>query len=128
MIMNHCLLWLLLAASAAVFISPASSRPSSSGFLSPKIKEEQRADFVKRVPGQPKVSFKQYAGYVTVNATHGKALFYWFFQAVDEPAKKPVLLWLNGGKYTYVVWSNCFICCNVNNYIVTQLRTCTLVV
>ncbi|KNA24331.1 hypothetical protein SOVF_016850 [Spinacia oleracea] len=97
MIMNHCLLWLLLAASAAVFISPASSRPSSSGFLSPKIKEEQRADFVKRVPGQPKVSFKQYAGYVTVNATHGKALFYWFFQAVDEPAKKPVLLWLNGG-------------------------------
>ncbi|KMT02606.1 hypothetical protein BVRB_9g202910 isoform B [Beta vulgaris subsp. vulgaris] len=74
----------------------AVSRSSSRG-LSPKIMAEQRADHVVRLPGQPKVSFKQYAGYVTVNASSGKALFYWFFEAAEKPEKKPVLLWLNGG-------------------------------
>ncbi|KAL9229936.1 hypothetical protein vseg_005348 [Gypsophila vaccaria] len=65
--------------------------------ISPKIRAEQEADRVERLPGQPKVSFKQYAGYVTVNASHGKALFYWFFEAVEKPDNKPLLLWLNGG-------------------------------
>lgn len=92
MIINYCLLWLL---AASTVFSPASSRSSSD--LSPKIMAEQRADLVVRLPGQPKVSFKQYAGYVTVNASHGKALFYWFFEAAEKPDKKPVLLWLNGG-------------------------------
>ncbi|XP_059278274.1 serine carboxypeptidase-like 34 [Lycium ferocissimum] len=58
---------------------------------------EQEADRVIKLPGQPTVSFKQYAGYVTVNETHGRALFYWFFEATTTPEKKPLLLWLNGG-------------------------------
>ncbi|KAK4403175.1 Serine carboxypeptidase-like 34 [Sesamum angolense] len=57
----------------------------------------QIADRVGRLPGQPPVRFKQYAGYVTVNQTHGRALFYWFFEAIRNPDKKPLLLWLNGG-------------------------------
>ncbi|KAK9287852.1 hypothetical protein L1049_016294 [Liquidambar formosana] len=36
-------------------------------------------------------------GYITVNQDHGRALFYWFFEAQSEPSKKPLLLWLNGG-------------------------------
>lgn len=63
---------------------------------------EQNADRVIRLPGQPLVSFKQYSGYVTVNETHGRALFYWFFEAEESPEKKPLLLWLNGGKY--IIW------------------------
>nr|XP_043633179.1 serine carboxypeptidase-like 34 [Erigeron canadensis] len=58
---------------------------------------EQNADRVTRLPGQPPVTFKQYAGYITVNESHGRALFYWFFEAMDCPQKKPLLLWLNGG-------------------------------
>ncbi|XP_071733148.1 serine carboxypeptidase-like 34 [Rutidosis leptorrhynchoides] len=58
---------------------------------------EQNADRVIDLPGQPSVSFKQYAGYITVDESHGKALFYWFFEAVNNPEKKPLLLWLNGG-------------------------------
>ncbi|GAV72258.1 Peptidase_S10 domain-containing protein [Cephalotus follicularis] len=65
--------------------------------LSHEILDEQEADRVIRLPGQPYVAFKQYAGYVTVNKTHGRALFYWFFEATHEPEKQPVLLWLNGG-------------------------------
>ncbi|KAM5566396.1 serine carboxypeptidase-like 34 [Rosa sericea] len=57
----------------------------------------QKADRVIGLPGQPPVKFDQYAGYVTVNETHGRALFYWFFEAVKSPHKKPLVLWLNGG-------------------------------
>ncbi|KAL5993428.1 hypothetical protein ACLOJK_014353 [Asimina triloba] len=59
---------------------------------------EQEADRVIQVPGQPQlpVTFHQYAGYVTVNEAHGKALFYWFFEAMSQPESKPLLLWLNG--------------------------------
>ena len=67
------------------------------GRLSPEILALQEADRVIRLPGQPPVKFKQFAGYVTVNESHGKALFYWFFEATHEPEKKPLLLWLNGG-------------------------------
>ncbi|KNA24330.1 hypothetical protein SOVF_016840, partial [Spinacia oleracea] len=45
----------------------------------------------------PIVGFKHYAGYVNVNVSHGRELFYWFFEAVDTPHQKPVVLWLNGG-------------------------------
>ncbi|CAN6675236.1 unnamed protein product [Malus baccata var. baccata] len=58
---------------------------------------QQKADQVTELPGQPPVSFKHYAGYVTVNHTHGRALFYWFFEATNNPQDKPLLLWLNGG-------------------------------
>lgn len=59
---------------------------------------EQEADRIIGLPGQPPVSFKQYAGYITVNETHGRALFYWFFEATTNPHNKPLLLWLNGGQ------------------------------
>ncbi|CAM0945120.1 unnamed protein product [Alopecurus aequalis] len=59
--------------------------------------KQQAADRVGRLPGQPDVPFAQYAGYVTVNESHGRALFYWFFEATAAPAKKPLVLWLNGG-------------------------------
>ncbi|AQK53807.1 carboxypeptidase C precursor [Zea mays] len=58
---------------------------------------QQAADRVAGLPGQPPVGFAQYAGYVTVNETHGRALFYWFFEATASPDKKPLVLWLNGG-------------------------------
>lgn len=65
--------------------------------LTPEVLGQQEADRVVRLPGQPDVEFKHYAGYVTVNESHGRALFYWFFEATHHPEHKPVLLWLNGG-------------------------------
>ncbi|KAG6422485.1 hypothetical protein SASPL_119057 [Salvia splendens] len=58
---------------------------------------EQEADRVAALPGQPAVSFEQYAGYVTVNESHGRALFYWFLEATENPQNKPLLLFLTGG-------------------------------
>ncbi|XP_028196840.1 uncharacterized protein LOC114381815 isoform X2 [Glycine soja] len=42
-------------------------------------------------------SLRWSCGYITVNENHGRALFYWCFEAQSEPSKKPLLLWLNGG-------------------------------
>ncbi|KAK1261327.1 Serine carboxypeptidase-like 34 [Acorus gramineus] len=55
------------------------------------------ADRVVRIPGQPPVGFRQYAGYVTIDESRGKAFFYWFFEAMRKPTEKPLVLWLNGG-------------------------------
>ncbi|KAL6557469.1 hypothetical protein OROMI_017819 [Orobanche minor] len=56
-------------------------------------------DLIKSLPGQPKVNFKQYSGYVTVNQTQGRALFYYLAEADQDSANNtlPLLLWLNGG-------------------------------
>lgn len=54
-------------------------------------------ELVKGLPGQPKVGFKQYAGYVDVDLKAGRSLFYYFVEAEVEPAHKPLTLWLNGG-------------------------------
>ncbi|XP_021833642.1 serine carboxypeptidase-like 42 isoform X1 [Prunus avium] len=54
-------------------------------------------DLVVRLPGQPNVGFKQYAGYVDVDVKAGRSLFYYFVEADKEPDKKPLALWLNGG-------------------------------
>ncbi|ERN19941.1 serine carboxypeptidase-like 42 [Amborella trichopoda] len=54
-------------------------------------------DLVHRLPGQPKVDFKQYAGYVNVDEKAGRSLFYYFAEADGDADKKPLTLWLNGG-------------------------------
>lgn len=58
---------------------------------------EEEADRITALPGQPKVSFQQFSGYVTVNEVAGRALFYWLTEATDEPLSKPLVVWLNGG-------------------------------
>ncbi|XP_058067425.1 serine carboxypeptidase-like 32 [Magnolia sinica] len=58
---------------------------------------ESEGDVVTDLPGQPIVGFKHYAGYVTVDEKNGRALFYWFFEAMVHPEEKPLVLWLNGG-------------------------------
>ncbi|KAJ0981480.1 hypothetical protein J5N97_009735 [Dioscorea zingiberensis] len=58
----------------------------------------KEADKVEKLPGQPEgLDFQQYAGYVNVDAKHGRALFYYFVESPVEPSKKPLILWLNGG-------------------------------
>ncbi|KAB5519298.1 hypothetical protein DKX38_023617 [Salix brachista] len=54
-------------------------------------------DKLLSLPGQPRVSFQQYAGYVTVDKNKDRALFFYFVEAETDPASKPLVLWLNGG-------------------------------
>jgi len=70
----------------------------------------QEADYLPDgLPGQPTgIKFKQYAGYVTVDVQAGRALFYYFTEAVRDPSKQPLVLWLNGGKFILIF---CFLSC-----------------
>ncbi|KAA8536495.1 hypothetical protein F0562_028973 [Nyssa sinensis] len=54
-------------------------------------------DLVVRLPGQPKVGFRQYAGYVDVDHKAGRSLFYYFVEAEQNATSLPLTLWLNGG-------------------------------
>ncbi|KAG6532214.1 hypothetical protein ZIOFF_006053 [Zingiber officinale] len=54
-------------------------------------------DLVARLPGQPKVGFAQYAGYVDIDVKTGRSLFYYFAEADGDADEKPLTLWLNGG-------------------------------
>ncbi|ERM97607.1 hypothetical protein AMTRI_Chr04g247100 [Amborella trichopoda] len=55
-------------------------------------------DKIEKLPGQPQgVDFEQYSGYVTVDPTAGRALFYYFVESPADSATKPLVIWLNGG-------------------------------
>lgn len=61
-------------------------------------KHECENDRIVKLPGQPNSPhISQFSGYITVNEAHGRALFYWFFEAQSLPHKRPLLLWFNGG-------------------------------
>lgn len=49
-------------------------------------------DLVVRLPGQPKVDFRQFAGYITVDENTGKSLFYYYAEAEKDAAKMPFIL------------------------------------
>ena len=60
--------------------------------------ESYETDRIIDLPGQPSnPSVSHFSGYINVNEDHGRALFYWFFEAQSQPSNKPLLLWLNGG-------------------------------
>jgi serine carboxypeptidase-like clade 2 len=55
-------------------------------------------DLIRSLPGQPKVTFKQYGGFVTVDSKNGRALYYYFVEAETNADVMPLTLWLNGGQ------------------------------
>ncbi|KAH9774352.1 serine carboxypeptidase-like 40 [Citrus sinensis] len=54
-------------------------------------------DRIEKLPGQPVVEFSQYGGYVTVDESAGRAMYYYFVEAQKSKDSAPLLLWLNGG-------------------------------
>lgn len=56
-------------------------------------------DKITGLPGQPKVGFQQYSGYVIIDKNNKTetAFFYYFVEAEKDPASKPLVLWFNGG-------------------------------
>ena len=42
-------------------------------------------------------AFRQYSGYLTVDASRGRNLFFWYVESQQNPQSDPLVLWLNGG-------------------------------
>ncbi|XP_062187455.1 serine carboxypeptidase II-3-like [Phragmites australis] len=92
----------LQAESSLAAVPTTTGRAPQHAASSPKaltVVGSKESDRVDRLPGQPDgVDFAQYAGYVTVDAAAGRALFYYLAEAVGNgSASRPLLLWLNGG-------------------------------
>lgn len=68
-----------------------------SSLVAAAVPKEQEQDRISALPGQPRVAFSQFSGYVSVNEQHGRALFYWLTESPSSPQNKPLVLWLNGG-------------------------------
>lgn len=80
---------------------------------------QQKIDRVNYLPGQNfDVAFTHYSGYITVNEEFGRALFYWFIEAVEDPSSKPLLLWLNGGWlfFLYLLCCSCWFWLQMVNF------------
>lgn len=56
-------------------------------------------DLIESLPGidLSAVSFKQYSGFVTVDKSAGRHLFYWLQESARDPTHDPLVLWLSGG-------------------------------
>ena len=87
----------LLLSTAAVF----SSEFDDGDYYSAR----READRVVDLPNQPPVEFRHYAGYIKLRASEEKALFYWFFEAQNDVAHKPLVLWLNGGNSLFFLFT-----------------------
>ncbi|KAJ4970605.1 hypothetical protein NE237_003704 [Protea cynaroides] len=57
----------------------------------------RKGDKIEKLPGQPHLNINQYGGYITVNKTAGRALYYYFVEAHNNSHLKPIILWFNGG-------------------------------
>ena len=65
-------------------------------------------DAVTNLPGLPSdvaSDYTMFSGYITVNETHGRKLFYWFVESLNDAKNDPVALWTNG--------MSTFCCCGV---------------
>ena len=57
-----------------------------------------KGSLITNVPGfNGSLPSKHYGGYVTIDESHGKNLYYYFVQSEGDSSKDPIVLWLNGG-------------------------------
>eukprot|EP01103_Thecamoeba_quadrilineata_P009174 TRINITY_DN18891_c0_g1_i1.p1 TRINITY_DN18891_c0_g1~~TRINITY_DN18891_c0_g1_i1.p1 ORF type:complete len:487 (+),score=66.30 TRINITY_DN18891_c0_g1_i1:3-1463(+) len=59
---------------------------------------EVEAQQITSLPGyNDSTPISQYSGYITVNQTHGRALFYWLIESLNDPDNAPLVVWFQGG-------------------------------
>ena len=70
--------------------------------LAPVALAPRLADRVHSLPGFPSpLPSAHYSGYIAVGPdSHRRQLHYWLQMSEGDPAKDPVVLWLNGGPCT----------------------------
>eukprot|EP00276_Gloeochaete_wittrockiana_P015291 CAMPEP_0184350174 /NCGR_PEP_ID=MMETSP1089-20130417/37522_1 /TAXON_ID=38269 ORGANISM="Gloeochaete wittrockiana, Strain SAG46.84" /NCGR_SAMPLE_ID=MMETSP1089 /ASSEMBLY_ACC=CAM_ASM_000445 /LENGTH=470 /DNA_ID=CAMNT_0026682763 /DNA_START=35 /DNA_END=1447 /DNA_ORIENTATION=+ len=87
----------LVMALLAIMVQASTSTKTTPDYASKDV--AQSPPF--KVTGLPNlkeaIPFQQYTGYIVVNTTYERSLFYWFMESQSNPATDPVVLWLQGG-------------------------------
>lgn len=66
--------------------------------ISTQHRDDQHRDEITHLPGlRGDFNSRHYGGYITVDERHKRNLYYYFVTSEGEPAKDPLVLWLNGG-------------------------------
>lgn len=63
----------------------------------PQIIEQHRNE-ITHLPGlKGGFNSRHYGGYITVDESHQRKLYYYFVTSESKPVEDPLVLWLNGG-------------------------------
>lgn len=83
----------LVALAICVFLPIARSAKRDQ----PQILEQHRNE-ITHLPGlKGGFQSRHYGGYITVDESHQRKLYYYFVTSENKPAEDPLVLWLNGG-------------------------------
>lgn len=59
---------------------------------------EQHTDEITHLPGlRGGLNSRHHGGYINVDESHKRNLYYYFVTSENKPAEDPLVLWLNGG-------------------------------
>lgn len=74
-----------LLALATLSMGPAAAAPQE--------------DLITSLPGVDvgKLGFKMYSGFLTVDSSVNRRLFYWYAEAKSKPETAPLVVWYQGG-------------------------------
>lgn len=73
------------------------------------VDSQPAGDKISTLPGQPKVAFQQFSGYISIDEKQERSLFYYFVQAETNADSRPLVLWLNGGPGCSSVGAGAFV-------------------
>lgn len=83
----------VLAVAAALSLAPPALAE-----VFPNSAEQAEADRVTALPFvSGKLGADLFGGYVTVDASHGRHLYYLLAEKAERTSKTPLVFWLNGG-------------------------------
>jgi hypothetical protein len=88
------------AEPAGGFVAQFAARAAAAAAPQPPTRTPREAAAhgpVRTLPGFGDVDEVQHSGFVTVDAASDAHMFYWLFESLGEPAKDPLVVWLQGG-------------------------------
>lgn len=88
-----------MMAPAPSFAFAAATLVAVAAFAAVPAAAAPQEDLITSLPGVDveKLGFKMYSGYLTVDESVNRRLFYWYAEAKTKPESAPLVVWYQGG-------------------------------
>mmetsp|Transcript_26433 Transcript_26433/g.57660 ORF Transcript_26433/g.57660 Transcript_26433/m.57660 type:complete len:507 (+) Transcript_26433:49-1569(+) len=84
--------------TCAMVMAVASAARQHAEHFSMRKTDAGKAKEITHLPGlQTELRSRQFSGYININETNDKNLFFWLVTSEGQPKRDPVVLWLTGG-------------------------------